>query len=786
MGSPTNDIITRFGWELDESSRKRVTKAFADLRKAAENGLDEKTVEKFGKRFGRLAKEIGLPADAADKLTNEIKQMGAELPQIIKFGDAFQEIYTNAERAGKEVKELSKIQLKQRAFDDVSRNVGLAGDIQSNLGALNALSGGQLGPVGEVVALVEELPRLKTAIVGLPQTLASAASAIGPFGFAVGAALAVIGLAVADFVSKANEQAAEIERVLDASRNVGRRIAEGLTNEEAAAEIERLTRLRQQEAEELAKQEAAYQSMADQLGLLTGAVQLFDSREEALTSTINDTRDTIRGYDAEINALERAMDGGELAANNAAAAEEKLQARREEQARLTEQLAQIEQQALDTTERYNNESVRINEDRRIAATREEEDFNERIADIRAAGAKRIEAIEKQGQARLAKLRGQLSDLPRKLTEDLADAERKAAEERQDILTDYTADANRAWENFWRKEAQIQRKAQLDRLRLEEDFRDRLNDAAAEGDVEAFLRAEREREKALSRQAEDIGEEAQTRADDFTAEQEQRRQDLARRLEELRTSLAQERAEIRTNFEERRAELLEALEAEKVALKENLAAAFAAISEQEQQLSEERKKRLQRQKEDEQRADAERNRAYQQELRLIQQRAIVAQKALQQELIATQKLEVAANRLAAATARIGKAETASSTRSSTSRASTRTTRNIPIGFATGGLAIATPGGIPARLAENENELVIPVGNAAGTGAAVEALNKLGGIVGGGSRGVGITVHVNDNRTVMVGDIASVSMVEQALAEYDTALTTQIVRGIEAARYSPSAA
>lgn len=834
------ELITRARFEVDENGRKRLRKAFSELSRDAKQIVTDKDAEALGRRFAKVAKSIGLPRGAVIDLRDDIKQLGLSEKQVASVSRGFLEMYKNAKRADDEVSSVARTledyEQRRRALDagGGALSGNLASTFANSRGAFDALTGGNAGAassvleLGEAIAdLGEFVPRAVNELGTLGRVISESKGFLGQLsggfqslipglsGSAAGlaavavplAAVAAVGAATAivlDQINRAIEKRLELEKqtsaVFDAqiaAQSEANQALDELNGERIKAQLE--TALEEERiATETARNRAErfYEAQAlfyEYTTPLSGSFDLVKGKEQA--DVVNQLS---QEFDEAANAAQTAATvtqvwrdaaeqyeavGGDAAQTTAELVEQtnKLKA---EQA----QLAAIEQQAVAATATFNKETRRIADDRKIAAVRDEEDFNERIADIRAAGAKRIESIEKQGQARLAAIRSDLSDLPRKLAADLSEAESKAADDRRKILRDFADDATADYEKFVLKENQIRRKANLDRLRLEEDFQDRLNDAASEGDVEAFLRAQREREKALTRQAEDIGTEAQTRAENFTQEQEQRRQDLQRRLEDLRTSLAQERAEIRANYEQRRGELLEQLEAEKTALKENVAAAYAAINEQEQALAEDRKKRLQRQAEDEKRADAERDRQHREELNKINER----QRAIKLEARATDDLVKGANKLAAAAAAFKSAAAGAGTtagaasRSSSSRASKSTKRGLAtFAFAEGGLALATPGGVPAILAERgENELAIPVGNATGQGAVVEAISRLRGAAGGRG-GMGISITIQDHRTVMVGDIASVSAVENALIEMNDLWTKDALKAFEQGRYGVGA-
>ena len=130
-------------------------------------------------------------------------------------------------------------------FDRVSKNVALAGDVQSNLGALRGLAGvvgaggvGEgIGAAGELVALVEELPRLKAALEGMPQVIQAASQALGPTGIGLVGALVALAGAVA-FFNAQNEKASQTVKDLIATQEEYYRVVSKGTTEQLQSAID--------------------------------------------------------------------------------------------------------------------------------------------------------------------------------------------------------------------------------------------------------------------------------------------------------------------------------------------------------------------------------------------------------------------------------------------------------------------------------------------------------------------------------------------------------------------
>lgn len=740
-------------FELDESQKKRVTRAFSELRNDAKNIVTDADAEALGRRFAKVAKAVGLPRTAVMDLQGDIEDLGLTQKQLANLTAGFVDVYRAADRAGKEINDLSKVQIRQQRFDDVSRNVGLAGDVQSNLGALNALTGGGLGPVGEVVALFEELPRLKTAIAGLPQVAAQAAATLGPVGIAIGVAVAAVGLAIGELVRQANEQAQQLQNALNASREVGQKIAEGLTTEEAQRQIEELIRKRDQEAEELAKQEAAYQSMTEQLGILTGAVQLFDNREEALASTIDDTRNSVQTYNAQIRALETAISSGELAANDAAGSEDDLARAREAAAAATDQVAQLESQLAQSQARYNQDAADRAVDDYNRRLDEQEDFNEARSKRAVQHQRQLAGIQEAGNKRIQALQDELASLPLKRAKELADAERNATDERRKVLQDYADDSRKDAEDLARDLAKIEKNGIKERRRIIEDAQQSINEAAGNLDAKALLEAEAARDTALKRSVEDQNDTVQEQTQNFEVERQRAREALQARLADIQQSLQKEQQSIRESYAQRRTELKQALDEEKAQLRQAIIDAQTAFIEREREIDAERQKQQARRARDEQIAEQRRQRAFQQELNTIQMRL----RAILSEVQATRQLEAAASRLQATINSLrvpsGYGGTSSS---SNSQAKRRTSSKPSYGSSSRGAVISAfaDGGVVTRpqlayVGEGgQPEAIIPFNRSEGLAAA---LQRFGGLGDMGPQSMG-TVIINLN-----GDVLSTEFV-----------------------------
>lgn len=228
------------------------------------------------------------------------------------------------------------VDVRTQRFDDVSRDVGLAGDVQSNLGAIGGLSsaaglggvGQGIGVAGELVALVEELPRLKAAVQGMPATINAAGAALGGTGAGLVGALGIAAIAIAAVAVAAKRAAAQIAeasedfgQVIDARVETEKLIAAGDTTTQQAQE---LAQARAAEAEAVRKVQAELQ--AAQSGL-TGFQKLLNQIANLLPG-ISGVNDKIKELDSEADGLEaqadqlnQAIEGGRFATADRAEAE---------------------------------------------------------------------------------------------------------------------------------------------------------------------------------------------------------------------------------------------------------------------------------------------------------------------------------------------------------------------------------------------------------------------------------------------------------------------------------
>lgn len=583
---------TRFRFELQQSDLQRVKRGYRDLQQDIE-------------RFEQTAE-----LRRAERGTRAIQQQG------------------RAARAAADDFQIAQRQLSryQQQFDQTSRNVGLAGDVQSNLGALSALTGiSEIAVAGEVIALVEELPRLKDAVSGLPATLSAAASAIGGPGLgligATGALLAVYALASQE--AERNRQA--VAGFLDSQGRAIDLIRTGSQEEIEARQAElEVQRDNARARLELVQQQE--QNFVNALSpFLRGAAELSaslgvgDQSLRALRDEINEAQNAANDAQRELNVLNQRIGDGEVQARLAAEAEAELaEARQQNIDRLVglelQTRLQAEQQSVDAIqgriEAINRERELIDEltsqyvlsedaiasyEQRlidlqieqtaladslpVARLREERERNAEATEeaakaeiaARVERAKAVQAIAdeqiklRQTTATIAQERASaIAAIDTKLAADSAKLARDRADRLGNIDRDYMRESMDRFARFRRDEQRAQEDASLERLRAIEDQEQRLADAEAGGNVIAFIRAQRDAATENRRLAQDQSRDTRRRVEDFNVE-----------ITARQAAFEQQRADLIASFEQRRIDLEQQAAAEREQARQEAAAKLEA-------------------------------------------------------------------------------------------------------------------------------------------------------------------------------------------------------------------
>jgi hypothetical protein len=359
------DETLKLGVDVDDASLQRAKKRLADIAQEQEKLRNEflrgeRNADSFAKELGNLEKEARSLNKALDAL---------ETPR--------------------------EIDVKTEKFDQASRDVALAGDVESNVrtigGAVGAFGGGAadsaIGKGAEIFAVVEALPRLKEAAAAIPQTFNTAATAMGTSSAGLAAALGVAAVAtiafnfaLKDYNKGIQENKTAIQGAIDIIRDYNQFIAGGGTTDAAQERIAELERMRDAEVKTYQDIQAAQQAFADSSTVPAFARFRDDFKE--FDTQLTTSQGTIGGYDLEIRKLEEAMANGTTAANDAAQAERDLAAERTQQV-LTDaaqagELAETRERLKDATREQIDAELQSIEVKRINAEAE-------LASLQASG-----------------------------------------------------------------------------------------------------------------------------------------------------------------------------------------------------------------------------------------------------------------------------------------------------------------------------------------------------------------------------------------------------------------
>jgi hypothetical protein len=533
--------------QIDESAKNKLVKGLQEVRAAQRNVASENAA--IAKSAANSTQDIRAATSAIAEYENRLKQVQAS-------------------------------------------GTDLSGDIASSFGGIRGALG-SFGATGASPALDilegfadigEFAPRLKVQLTSVGDALRTTTSAAGGIvsgaGDAIGAftgigaslgtvavvalpvAAAIGGIALAlNYLSVESQKNVQfINAQLEATRQINEAIATGLTTEDAQAQLEELQRLREQEAQFLAQQNAAYTEATERLGVLTGAAQLFSAEEEALATSINTSRQSIQSYDAQIRQLETAIADGELAANDTRVAEAELARTREQESQRAIQLAEQNTQRLAQLE---SQRASLIENRAIQSANAE-------AAESLAHFQNLADIAAQGQAKIESIQAEIAALPAEQAQELASIQAKETEQLSKLNSDYFANQIKAAKDFNKESERIAQATKKAVARLTEDIDDNLADAVRGNDVAAFLKIQRDGQKELRRSAEDADDAERQRVEDFIAAQETERAAFQQKQAEIYAGIEREKQQAIQGFNERRAALQQQIEQERANTQQALA------------------------------------------------------------------------------------------------------------------------------------------------------------------------------------------------------------------------
>lgn len=624
------DLITRLVFEPDNQSKRKAIKSLSDVAKSSKQteGAFKKSASSakdYRDELNKLSRQDTGSSERIRGLNDETK---AVQRQKIAFADLADERRKAAQQGGADF--LGDTTAGVSGFRGGAEALGASSEITAPLAIIEGFT--DIGESAKLLnAQVQTLGASAAQAIPALGGTAGGVAAIGAAAIPVVAVLAAAALAVRDYNKAAEEQRKVLESTLDAQRSVNEAVATGLTTDQAEARIAELEQLAEAEARTLSERQAAYASFEDQLGdafgiaggLVTAGVKAFDSREQELADSINESQGTLQGYRAEIARLNNEIEAGNLATNDATASIEELKVaelelalERDTAASELEAIAgrisgfnnQIAQQTADRYRREANDAELANLEQKFAnedELAEQQAHFDNLANIASDGRSRIESI----QSDLAGLSGEQQTAIAKITSagqaKITDIQQSGQQKIADINRDFMQKSIKEADEFAKESRRIAQDRQTTLTRLAEDGLAALRDAERANSVLDFLNAQESNAKELKRTAEDLNTEERRRAEDRSDELRRQAEEQRQRIAEVQAQIQQQTDEQLAaieadkqatiqSFDEKRLALQESLEAEKVAIQERLDAAQAAYDAQEQREQQQEDRRAERQ------------------------------------------------------------------------------------------------------------------------------------------------------------------------------------------------
>lgn len=433
-------------------------KAFNAARKAAQSAKDaaaanktvadvlkqierQKALDELANKWAKVARSTKDAAAAQKGLQKELEALNATQGEIQTTAGQF------AEGGGGGKNKLARLGGEIRQLPSIQTGLGFGTDAIGNLlrvgGAITGLSE-KSAEVLKVTALLT--PVLGANVAGYAALITVASAFVIP--------LAAIVLALKATGDEAAKQAEVITAILDAQRATREKINSGATSDDLQKEIEELTKARENEAAALASNQALYDAEFNTLEqrkqTLNGGIDLikiFSGAEQGLADDLDKGTALIVDYDAKIAELTRAMEEGETAANDAAAAELKLAEERTkavlESANAAGQEVQFKQRANKATFEQNTARLQAIEDERAAIQAQ--------LDVLVSSGDTSEEVTSQ----IEKLNGSLNSLGRE--SEYISSTALAASKARDAEAKAIKEAEKAREEAQRKQEQADAK-----------------------------------------------------------------------------------------------------------------------------------------------------------------------------------------------------------------------------------------------------------------------------------------------------------------------------------------
>jgi len=792
---------------------KRALKELAELRKSQEDLA--KSAAKGDKAFDEAAKSI-------NKLQKQERDLIKTQRVLDDSFDKGTKSLNEQERAARDLSdELDRLDQQK---SKTAQQVGLAGDVGSAGrtigGAVGALGGDVGGSIESAISALSELPDtlealplLKDSFSALPAITTKVTDSIGLGGFAgslqsaipalggAGAAVAALALpviavtavvggliAIFSALAKQSEEVREVTRLqFEAQQDAEKLIREGATSTEfleARAAVER----------DLADAESKLaQAQEDRANAGSfAAAQEYEELIAESESTIRETTLRLGEYN------ELVFDSG-LAANDTALAEEDLAKERAENAEaLNNEIAATEQRATAAARQElalgqqiadaTTDRLQAQADAQELATLEAEFAAEDQEKQEQKHRDNLDNIASAGRDNLEQLQAGFGELAKKRAESLADVDAKGNEKLSSLRNDFFESQLESTQDFQRETAKIETDTAKKRTKLLEDLNARLSDAARDNNVIAFLEAQREGNKKLADDAINAQDAEKQRVEEFARQRENERQIFLEKQAETLSGIQTEKVAIVEAFNERRIALAQQIETEKAAIEERLVQERTRFAEQEAREAEQAeraRRRAEIRNRQEQRDFNERLAALRQEQdikRQINRDELAALAALQSQIA---QLQAAASRPVGASSRgrnrLGQRGASRSAGRGASGASRSSQRRPNSGSA--GRAFHEGGIIDFAGSQSEGFALVKAGEIV-INPDMLAKNNSAGLPLSISDSLSnnkpdVNITFSPNFSPVIGDIASVSEVENAFRANNQVLMDNLVRTIEVA-------
>lgn len=524
-------------------------------------------------------------------------------------------------------------------IEGAARTIG--GGIGTAGGAVGQQAEQAIALLSEGFAALEAAPRLKTALAGLPDVAEKAAESLGASGMtrsvqqlipqlssgqaamlALGGATIAITAAIAavsfglqkwrehlDSVGEA--QQARIDAILHETRIqeeiadlVGEGDYEGIVSGHEAA-FDAATRGAREIArieEEIARLEAAaaetdegvsglVQNIPSVFGLIARQVIGAEEREElertreTYQDLINQqaiNQETLTEYEtalanvdeAELQRIEYAEDLAQIERDLSSIESERTQLlQQQEQAQ--NRVAQLEAQIASAIE---DRALRASEAEALQTLEAQFAHEDELAEEQAFRDE-LSEIADASRERLKTINAEIAALPLERDKALLQVASQGQDKIAKINGDFMDKQLKSTREFGKQTQRLEEDNKRARLKLIEDITQRLDDAARDNNVIAFLEAQRDGQKQLKEQAENDNTAAQRRVEDFSAKVKEAEEARQEQVDNTLKAIAEERQKVIDSFNERRAALKEAHDAEIVAAKEAQDAAIARYNEE---------------------------------------------------------------------------------------------------------------------------------------------------------------------------------------------------------------